>query len=131
MVSRMDAIVQSMFRDIYWVWHGGSISEAAVGDWRVPILWVCRECLDGGGCDYAGFRNASDMAFVADIDGGGMGAYLRIGDIGGGEVGRETRRLRWKWTRLFPSARIENVWSLLSISARRYACGPKKKLPWI
>jgi len=27
------------------------------------------------------------MAFATDIDGGGLGAYLRIGDFGGGEVG--------------------------------------------
>lgn len=76
-----------MFWHIHWVWHGGIISKAAVGDWRESSLWVCRKCIDGRGRDYARFGNTSDMAFAADIDGGGLGAYLRIGDFGGGEVG--------------------------------------------
>lgn len=80
--------MQSLFRHIYWVWHGGGISEAALGDWGVLIVWVCRECFDGRGRDYARFGDASDMASAADIDGGDLGAYLRIGGIGGGAVGR-------------------------------------------
>ena len=89
MVQYIDAFVQSMFWNFFGVWHGGCISEAAMGDWRELILWVCRECIDGGRRDYARFRNASDMAFCADIDGRDMGAYLRIGGIGGGTVGVE------------------------------------------
>ena len=95
--------MQSLFWHFYWVWHGGGISEASVGDWGESIVWVCRECVDGGGRDCAGFGNASDMAFGADIDGFDMGAYLRIGDIGGGEVGGSGPRLNFDvdfWARV-------------------------------
>ena len=78
-----------MFWHLYWVWHGGSDSKTAFWNWREFILWVCREYLDGSGCDCARFGNASDMAFGADIDGSDLGAYLRIGDIGGGTEGVE------------------------------------------
>lgn len=85
MVGHVDAIVQSLSWYFYWVWHGGTISTSAIEHWGESIVWVCRERIDGGGRDRAGYGNASDLAFDAYIDGRDLGAYLWIGGAGGGE----------------------------------------------
>lgn len=87
MVRRIDAIVQSLFGDLFGVWHGGTISTAALGNCRVSVGGVCRKFIDGRGRDYAGFGDASGLAFHTPIDGRDMGAYLWIGRAGGGEEG--------------------------------------------
>jgi hypothetical protein len=88
-IGRAHAIVQPVFWYIHWVWHGGVISVSAVGRGCVFRIWVCRERIDGGGCDRAGFRAASPMAFDADIDGRDMGARVWTRGIGGVEVGND------------------------------------------
>jgi len=72
-----------MFRHFYRVWHGGGISEAAVGDWRELILWVCRQRSDGDGRAHAGLGNTSRLACHTVTDGRDLGAYLWIGRFGG------------------------------------------------
>lgn len=86
MVWPFDAFVQPMFWNIFGVWHGRTISQAEVIDWSKFIVWVFRERFDGRGCLPAGFGNPSSLAWYAHFDGRGLGACVRIGSRGGGEV---------------------------------------------
>lgn len=92
MVWHVDAIVQSVFWGIFRVWHGGSVPKTNTKYQGESLGGVFRERVDVGGCDYAGFGNASSLARYAHCDGRALGAYLWIGGDGGGEILAEAAR---------------------------------------
>jgi hypothetical protein len=86
MVWPFDAIVQSLFWNIFRVWHGGTISQTKTIDWPKFVVWFFGESFDGRGRAFARLGSASCLACHTHIDGRDLGARVWTWRIGGGKV---------------------------------------------